>query len=99
MRHILTMQEFEQLVLFWSLKGQISEGKDMGTKGLGPCHHQVKRITVNSKDYRADITYTVMTEEEKAPWVEIDYTDVLNKKTHLSSFYIKETGLPILEKM
>ena len=91
----MTTEEFEKLVLFWSLKGQISHGVDMGTKGLGDARHQVKRIIVDSKDFEAIITYTVYTDDR----IIIDYADIVDNYSGVSKFYGASSGLPVLEKM
>ena len=91
----MTHAEFEKMIMFWSLKGKISNGIDMGTKGLGIERHQMKRITVKSKDFEAIITYIIYTYD----LVQIDYCDIYSKKTNSWDFYPKETGLSILIEM
>ncbi len=97
---MISKTEFEQLITFWSLRGKITDGVDMGIKRDGDLIHQVKRIIITSKDIRAIVTYTVFqTGEDSDPTFRIDYSDISDRQTYRAQFYAGETGLPILEKM
>jgi len=91
--------EFGQLITFWTLKGKVSKVRSKGTKGLGANRHQVEQIEVNGKELRVSITYTKMFSDVSYGWVEINYCDVYNKRTHLTELFPGTSGLPILEKL
>lgn len=99
-RRYMSSEEFKKLVTFWQLRGTVSEGMDMGTKGIGKNKHQVKRIQIDSKNATAVVTYTVLVPEfDEESMIQIDYCDIVSKTTGLSSFYIQDTGLKELEKI
>ena len=79
--------EFEQLLVLWSLKGKVTQCLDMGKKGLGSFKSQVRRIVVDTKNYEATITYTELGIGDTESTFKVDYCNIRDNRTYHNKFY------------